>query len=277
VAEQIKQDVKKVSKNNTNVQRLKVNANVANNNVQRLKVNANVANNNVQRSNVNVELKAPKKLRKMTPLVVRIQRMCKNGIDPVTMEKLVELPEDDLKRIIRLGESKKKAYCLKAESAMRLYETAALDGKEAQNPFITDVFTQDEIARILRIMKRKQVNPRMQHTFKLRLIPETFKHIAFWRIVVVVSLKDQEYDAFEIGYAPAELGVKEMKSESLTSGALAIRLVDMFNKGMIVSTDNGIFTITAPNVLRRTKHWWLENGKAKKYIIEKFKEFFTQL
>lgn len=141
--------------------------------------------------------------------ITKVLKMCKNDVEPVMLEKFVTLSDADLDKIIAIGDIKSR-HCLHANSALRIYKQALLQGTQAKDPLNPNyVFDKDDINRIFKMLNLVPITDDITK-FNVRLIPELFKNIELYRIsITATSDKNGEFELWCFGYIPTDLSNKK--------------------------------------------------------------------
>jgi hypothetical protein len=141
--------------------------------------------------------------------ISKVLKMCKNDVEPVMLEKFASLSDEDLDKIIAIGEVKSK-HCLHASSALRIYKQALLQGTQAKDPLNPNyVFNKNDIDRIFKLLKIAPITDDITK-YNVRLIPELFQNIELYRIsITATSDKNGEFELWCFGYIPTDFSNKK--------------------------------------------------------------------
>lgn len=223
-------------------------------------------------------------------LVKRVRNMCLNDIEPVTLDKLEELDEEQLRKIVTIGEGhnkkKQSKHCLIADSAYKIYEAAAKRGDAPRDPLNpAHKFTEAEIKRILRLTKNKPVqkdpkgSSRDRSGMRLRFLPQTVNGIALYKVVVAaIGASKSEYEVYSLGYIPAEIDIKNSGSTDMTSAVLVAHLNELFDQGKFVTVGaRGTLHVnaTSSKEFRKPVEYWID-AIDKPTMLQRFKDLVSK-
>lgn len=182
-----------------------------------------------------MKLRKQKRPSNRQSLLKKIEQMCSNDVDPVTLEKLSALNTQELEKIIAIGDERKK-HCLTAASAYGVYLEAAKQSKRPRDPLNPSYeFTKDDIERILRI-SGKSAYSRPTQRLRLNFDPQTYKNKPLLRVAIVYNNNGSEQELYSLGYIPDAIDTKQSKSSNMTTASVQARLVNMLESGALVTS-----------------------------------------
>lgn len=168
-------------------------------------------------------------------LLKRIEQMCSNDVDPVTLEKLSSLNTKELEAIIAIGDEKKK-HCMTAASAYGVYFEAAKQSKRPRDPLNPSYeFTKEDIERVLR-MSGKPAYSRPTQRLRLHFDPQTYKNKPLLRVAIVYNNNGSEQELYSLGYIPDAIDIKQSKSANMTTASIQAKLVKMLESGDLLTS-----------------------------------------
>lgn len=199
-------------------------------------------------------------------LLLKVQKMCVNDIEPVLLEEFANFSIDDLKKVVAIGDVKK--HCLHASSAFNIYQKALANNNNARDPLNPDhVFTKEEVHRILRILKKPHKKSIQHiHGYQVRLVPEVHQAMSLVRISITADgSKNGEYEVYSLGYLPLK--------DNLTSEITQL-IIQLLKKGKIITQKGKIHQELLG--LRKSPRFWSKVTN-KSVELENYQKSLQQL
>ena len=160
---------------------------------------------------------------------------CNNDYDPIIMEKFSDMSPDDQKRLIKLGNDKKK-NCYHLDSIFGVYKEAVLSNKSPKDPMNpSHILTDKEIMQINRLKKLqdpkytkpifKPPSPYPQgYTLDISEVGD------FYRVRVMFRNRTKH----DLGYIPAWVELAHTHSADNTSFVLLANIRELWDQRLLM-------------------------------------------